>query len=113
MKLHVSALRFLFVKTLKRRYLVEDIPYPKVPRRLPAILTVDEVTRLIDGARNLTDRTMLMMLYSTGMRNAERRHLQVLDIDSRRMLIHIQHGKNGRDRYVPLSATMLETLRVY
>jgi integrase/recombinase XerD len=112
-KLHVSALRFFFVKTLKRPYILEDIPFPKVPRRLPAILTPDEVTRLIDGARNLTDRTMLMVLYSTGMRNAELRHLQVRDIDSRRMLIHIQHGKGGRDRYVPLSARLLETLRVY
>ena len=112
-KLHVSALRFFFVKTLKRPYMLEDLPFPKVPRRLPAILTTDEVTRLIDGARNLTDRTMLMVLYSTGMRNAELRHLQVGDIDSRRMLIHIQHGKGGRDRYVPLSARLLETLRVY
>jgi len=65
-KLHVSALRFFFVKTLKRPYMLEDIPLPKVPRRLPAILTTDEVARLIDGARNLTDRTMLMVLYSTG-----------------------------------------------
>src|SRR5437764_50282 len=112
-RLHVAALRFFFVKTLRRRYLLDDTPYPKVPRRLPAILTVDEVTRLIDAARNLTDRTMLMVLYSTGMRNAELRHLQVRDIDSRRMLIHIQHGKGGRDRYVPLSATLLATLRVY
>ena len=112
-KLHVSALRFFFVKTLKRPYMLEDLPFPKVPRRLPTILSTDEVTRLIDGARNLTDRTMLMVLYSTGMRNAELRHLQVGDIDSRRMLIHIQHGKGGRDRYVPLSATLLDTLRVY
>ena len=72
-KLHVSALRFFFVKTLKRPYLLDDIPYPKVPRRLPTILTVEEVTRLIDAARTLTDRTMLMVLYSTGMRNAEMR----------------------------------------
>jgi len=50
-KLHVSALRFFFVKTLKRRYLLDDIPYQKVPRRLPTILTVDEVTPLIDAAR--------------------------------------------------------------
>ena len=112
-KLHVSALRFFFVKTLKRRYLLDDIPYPKVPRRLPTILTVDEVTRLIDAARTLTDRAMLMVLYSTGMRNAEMRSLQVKDIDSRAMLIHIQRGKGGRDRYVPLSATLLETLRAY
>jgi integrase/recombinase XerD len=112
-KLHVSALRFFFVKTLKRPYMLEDLPFPKVPRRLPPILTTEEVARLIDGAKTLTHRTMLMVLYSTGMRNAELRHLQVRDIDSRRMLIHIQHGKGGRDRYVPLSATLLETLRVY
>jgi integrase/recombinase XerD len=112
-KLHVSALRFFFVKTLKRPYMLEDMPFPKVPRRLPAILSTDEVARLIDGAKNLSHRTMLMALYSTGMRNAELRHLQVRDIDSRRMLIHIQHGKGGRDRYVPLSATLLATLRVY
>jgi integrase/recombinase XerD len=112
-KLRVSALRFFFVKTLKRSYLLDDIPYPKVPRRLPTILTVDEVTRLIDAACTLTDRTMLMVLYSTGMRNAEMRSLQVKDIDSRSMLIHIQRGKGGRDRYVPLSPTLLATLRVY
>ena len=86
---------------------------PEVPRRLPTILTVEEVTRLIDAARTLTDRTMLMVLYSTGMRNAEMRNLQVQDIDSRSMVIHIQRGKGGRDRYVPLSPTLLETLRVY
>jgi site-specific recombinase XerD len=112
-KLHVSALRFFFVKTLKRRYLLDDIPYPKVPRRLPTILTVEEVTRLIDAARTLTDRTMLMVLYSTGMRNAEMRYLQVHHIDSRAMTIHIQRGKGGRDREVPLSATLLAALRAY
>ena len=112
-RLHVAALRFFFVKTLRRRYLLDDTPYPKAPRRLPTILTVEEVARLIDSARTLTDRTMLMVLYSTGMRNAEMRSLQVRDIDSRSRLIHIQRGKGGRDRYVPLSATLLETLRVY
>jgi len=112
-KLHASALRFFFVKTLKRPYLLEDILYPKVPRRLPTILTVEEVERLIDSARNLLDRTMLMTLYATGMRNSEMRHLQVQDIDSQSMLIHIQHGKGGRDRYVPLSPKLLETLRAY
>jgi site-specific recombinase XerD len=112
-RLHVAALRFFFVKTLKRRYLLDDIPYPKAPRRLPSILSVDEVTQLIDAADSLSHRTMLMVLYSTGMRNSELRHLQVADIDSRRMLIHIRLGKGGRDRYVPLSATLLTTLRVY
>jgi site-specific recombinase XerD len=112
-RLHVAALRFFFVKTLKRRYSLDDTPYPKAPRRLPQILRLDEVTQLINAAQSLSHRTMLMVLYSTGMRNAELRHLQVKDIDSRRMLIHIQQGKGGRDRYVPLSPTLLATLRAY
>jgi integrase/recombinase XerD len=110
---HVSALRFFFRKTLKRRLPLDDIPFPKHPRRLPTILTVEEVAKLIDSARNLLDRTLLMVLYSTGMRNCEVRHLQVKDIDSKSMLIHIQHGKGGRNRYVPLSPKLLETLREY
>ena len=68
---------FFFVKTLKRRYLLDDTPYPKAPRRLPQILSVEEVARLIDAADSLSHRTMLMVLYSTGMRNAELRQLQV------------------------------------
>ncbi len=112
-KLHICAIRFFFNKTLRRRYLLEDTPYPKAPRRLPQILSREEVTRLIAAAHSLTHRTMLMLLYSTGIRNAELRHLQVRDIDSRRMLIHVRHGKGGRERYVPLSATLLDTLRAY
>jgi integrase/recombinase XerD len=109
----VAALRFFFNRTLKRHLPPTDIPYPKHPRRLPAVLTVEEVARLIDSARNLLDRTLLRVLYSTGMRNFELRQLQVKDIDSKSMLIHIQRGKGGRDRYVPLSPKLLETLREY
>lgn len=112
-RLHVSALRFFFVKTLRRRYLLDDTPYPKAPQRLPSILSVEDMARLIEAADGLYHRTMVMMLYSTGMRSAELLQLQVADIDSRRMLIHIRQGKGGRDRYVPLSPTLLATLRVY
>jgi integrase/recombinase XerD len=112
-RLHVSALRFFFVKTLRRRYLLDDTPYPKAPQRLPSILSVEEMARLIDAADGLYQRTMLMVLYSTGIRSAELLQLQVADIDSRRMLIHIRQGKGGRDRFVPLSPTLLATLRVY
>jgi site-specific recombinase XerD len=112
-RLHVSALRFFFVKTLRRRYLLDDTPYPKAPQRLPSILSIEEMARLIEAADGLYHRTMLMVLYSTGMRSAELLQLHVADIDSRRMLIHIRYGKGGHDRYVPLSPTLLETLRVY
>ena len=108
-----AALRFFFCKTLKRNYPVEEVPYPRAPRKLPIILTQEEAVRLIDSASNLFHRAMLMTLYSTGMRRAELCHLQVADIDSVRMLIHIRHGKRNRDRDVPLSPKLWETLREY
>ena len=110
---HVAALRFFFVKTLKRPYRPDEILYPKFAKRLPVILTIEEVGRLIDSAQNLFHRTLLMVLYSTGMRNRELRKLQVKDIDSQSMLIHIRYAKGGRDRFVPLSPKLLKTLREY
>ena len=90
-----AALRFLFVKTLRRPYLPDDIPFPKRQRRLPTILDQQEVARLIDSAGNLMHRTMMMMLYATGLRRAEMCHLKVSDIDSKRMVIHVRQGKGG------------------
>ena len=113
MRRRTAALRFLFVKTLRRPYLPDHIPFPKRQRRLPNILDQQEVARLIDSARNLMHRTMLMMLYATGLRRAEMCHLKVSDIDSRRMVIHVRQGKGGRDRDVLLTPKLLETLREY
>jgi len=110
---YVSALRFLFVKTLRRHFLAEYIPFPKSRKRLPTVLSPEEVTRLIDAACNLYHRTLLMTLYSTAARRAELCRLKVQDIDSQRMMIRITQGKGGRDREVPLSPKLLETLRVY
>jgi integrase/recombinase XerD len=111
--LHTAALRFFFCKTLKRSYPVEEVPYPRAPRRLPVILTREEAVRMIDAARNLFHRAMLITMYSTGMRRAELCNLKVEDIDSTRMIIHIRQGKGGKDRDVPLSSRTLETLREY
>jgi integrase len=105
--------RFLFVKTLRRPYIPDDIPVPKRQRRMPIVLSVEEVERLIASARNLMHRTMLMMLYATGLRRAELSHLKVSDIDGERMVIHVRQGKGGRDRDVLLSPKLLETLREY
>jgi site-specific recombinase XerD len=77
------------------------------------VLSPEEVTRLIDSARNLYHRTLLMTLYSTAMRRAELCRLKVRDIDSQRMMIRIDQGKGSRDREVPLSPKLLETLRIY
>ncbi len=111
--LHIAALRFFFVKTLRRPYLKLDLPYPKMPKRLPTVLSEEEVARLIDSANNLLDYTMLMTLYATGMRRAELIRLKVSDIDSQRMIIHIRQGKGNRDRDVPLPPKLLTTLREY
>ena len=110
---HVAALRFLYVKTLKRRYMHEHLPMPKRQRPLPDVLSLEEVQRLLDSASNLYHRAMLMTLYSTGMRRAEMCRLKVPDIDSQRMIVHIRKGKGGRDRDVPLSQNLLDTLREY
>jgi integrase/recombinase XerD len=109
---YVSAIRFLYVKTLRRHFLTEYIPFPKSPRRLPTVLSPQEVTQLINSAGNLFHRTLLMTLYSTAVRRSELCRLQVTDIDSQRMMIRIQ-GKGRHERDVPLSPKLLETLRVY
>jgi integrase/recombinase XerD len=109
----VAALRFFFVRTLKRQEFRQDLPYPKKQRRLPNVLSVEEVTRLINAAGNLTQRALLMILYGTGMRRKEVSLLKIGDIDSRRMIIRVERGKGGHDRDLPLSPALLETLREY
>jgi integrase/recombinase XerD len=108
-----AALRFLFVKTLRRPYLPDHIPFPKRQRRMPTVLSQEEVARLIASSQNLMHRTMLMTLYATGIRCSELCHLKVSDIDSQRMVIHVRQGKGGRDRDVLLTPKLLETLREY
>jgi len=108
-----AALRFFFVKTLKRPYIHDQIPFPKRQRPLPTVLSQDEVARLIDSAQSLMHRAMLMTLYGTGVRRAELCQLKVADVDSKRMVIRVRDGKGGRDRDVLLSDKLLETLREY
>jgi integrase/recombinase XerD len=109
----VAALRFFFVRTLRRREFREELPYPKSHRRLPTVLSLEEVARLIDAAGNLMQRALLMTLYGTGMRRTEVSMLKVRDIDSRRMMIRVERGKGGDSRDLPLSPALLETLREY
>lgn len=110
---HVSALRFFFVRTLHRPEFREFIPFPRVQRRLPHILSKEEVARLINASQNLFQRTLLMVLYGTGMRRAEVARLKLSHIDSQRMIIHVVQGKGGKDRDLPLSPALLETLRAH
>lgn len=111
--LNICALRFLYIKVLKRRDMKEDLLYPKQRLRLPVILSPAEVAQLIAGASNLYHRTMLMTLYSTGLRRAELCRLKVSDIDSKRMMLRVVQGKGGIDREVPLGKKLLPVLREY
>jgi len=113
-EIRMSALRFFFKKMLKRRDIhFDDLPFPKTPRKLPTVLSREEVRRMIDETTNLMHRTILMVLYGTGVRRTELSLLKVTDIDSKRMVIHIRQGKGSRDRDVPLSPKLLEALREY
>ena len=109
-----AALRFFFRKVLHQRLTADDLPLPKLHRRqIPIVLSPDEVARLIDAAPNLRYRTILMTLYSTGMRRSELCHLRPEDIDKERMVVRIRQGKGGKDREVPLSPKLHEQLRTY
>jgi site-specific recombinase XerD len=107
----LAALRFFYVKTLKKAWNIAETHYPKKAFHLPLILSQEEVARLIDAASSPYHRALLMTLYATGMRRAELTHLKVSDIDSQRMVIHVQGGKGRKDRDVLLSPKLLEVLR--
>jgi site-specific recombinase XerD len=109
----LSALRFFFLKTLKRPWMVQDLPTPKRPVRLPEVLSQEEVKRLIQCAGSPLHRIWLLTLYATGIRREELVRLQIGDIDSDRMLIRIRQGKGRKDRDVMLSPRLLEELRNY
>jgi site-specific recombinase XerD len=110
---HLAALRFFYIKTLKRAWSVAETPYPKWVFHLPTVLSQEEVAQLIDAALTPYHRTLLMTLYATGARRAELTHLKVSDIDNQRMVIRIQGGKGRKDRDVMLSPKLLEELRAH
>jgi integrase/recombinase XerD len=108
---YLAALRFFYTKTLKRVWNTTETPYPKRVSALPTVLSQGEVAQLIDAALTPFHRTLLMTLYATGVRRAELTRLKVTDIDSRRMVIHVQGGKGRKDRDVMLSPKLLDEFR--
>ena len=110
----MTALHFFFKKVLQR-YDPElfDMQLTRVPKKLPVVLSPEEVEKLIAAAPNIRYRTMLLLLYATGLRRAETSQLKIADIDSQRMVIHVHEGKNSRDRELPLTPKLLEALRAY
>lgn len=107
------AFRFLFERVLERPNARFDIPMAKLPKRLPQILSREEVARLIDAAGTLRGRTLLMTTYAAGLRVSEVCALQVGDIESApdRMCLKVRQGKGNRDRYTLLSPRLLDSLR--
>jgi integrase/recombinase XerD len=109
----VCALRFFYGVTLGRTAMVERIPYARKRRQLPVILSADEVVRFLTAVPSLKHRTALMTAYAAGLRVSEVVRLKITDIDSSRMLVRVEQGKGGRDRYIMLSPQLLVVLRTY
>jgi integrase/recombinase XerD len=109
----VCALRLFYRVTLKKDWMIKHLPYGKRPKTLPVVLSKEEVLRLFAAMHNLSHRIILMTAYSAGLRASEVARLQVKDIDCGRMLIRVRQGKGQKDRYVMLSATLLEVLGGY
>jgi site-specific recombinase XerD len=108
-----SAIKVLFVQVLGREGCADKIPRPKRAKVLPAVMSVEEVERLLGSLANIKHRTMLQVLYGTGLRVSELIGLRIRDIDSGRNTITVRHGKGAKDRQVPLSPTLLHLLREY
>lgn len=109
----ISALKILLCEVLKREWDLLDIPRPRREKKLPLILSKDEVSRLIKCTRNQKHRTIFMVAYGGGLRISEVINLKVGDIHSKRMMIRIVQAKGFKDRYCQLSPILLEQLRYY
>jgi integrase/recombinase XerD len=113
LNVYVAALRFLYQVTLQRNWDIRMLPYARRPKRLPVVLSREEVARLLQAVRDLKYRTVLMAMYGAGLRVAEVTRLKVPDIDSGRMVLRVVQGKGHKDRYVTLSPRLLAQLRTY
>jgi integrase/recombinase XerD len=113
LRFYVAAFKFLYRTTLKREWAVEKIQYPRAKSKLPVVLDISEVESLFSVTKNLKHKAILMITYSSGLRVSETASLKLTDIDSKRMMVRINQGKGGKDRYSILSQTTLEYLRQY
>jgi site-specific recombinase XerD len=109
----LTALRFLFMVTLRQPDVVIHVPFVREPRRLPVVLSPEEVARLLEAAPGLKYRAALSVAYGAGLRASEVVSLKIADIDSARMVIRVEQGKGRKDRYVMLSEHLLALLRAW
>jgi site-specific recombinase XerD len=108
-----AALKFIYTKTLKRPWFDLEIPKPKVKRKLPQVLSPEDIQQVLNATMNLKHRAIIATLYGAGLRRAEVRTLKVSDIDGQRMVIHVRDGKGHVPREVTLSPKLLEPFRIY
>lgn len=109
----ITGLKFFFGVTLDRSAALKKMSPVRKEQKLPRILSVDQVARLLQGATNLKHRAALSVAYGAGLRASEVTHLKIADIDSERMIIRVHQGKGRRDRYAMLSPSLLELLRAW
>jgi integrase/recombinase XerD len=108
-----SALKFFYTKTLGRDWRVEKLARIKERRRLPVVLSQEEVKAIFEATKNLKHKAILMTIYAAGLRVSEASNLEITDIDSKNMQIRIRNGKGKKDRYAILSKANVEILREY
>ena len=109
----ITGLKFFFGVSLERASALKRMSRVHKPQKLPQVLSVEEVERLLAGASNPKHRAALAVAYGTGLRASEVVHLKITDIDSERMIVRVEQGKGQRDRYAMLSPSLLELLRAW
>jgi integrase/recombinase XerD len=113
MTVAICGIRFFYEQTLSRNWAIFGIVRPAPEKKLPVILSLAEVRQILGCVRLPRYKVCLTTIYSCGLRLQEGTHLQVADIDSARLMIHVRHGKGAKDRYVPLPQRTLQLLRQY
>jgi site-specific recombinase XerD len=109
----LPALKFFFQTTLDRPEVVRKLRTQPTPRRLPKVLSRDEVRRLLEATTSQKYKAAFSVAYGAGLRVSEVVNLKVSDIDSQRMCLRIEQGKGKKDRYAQLSSVLLDTLRAW
>lgn len=112
-KMSAQSISFFMRHVAKRPYAIPTIIYPRPSSTLPSVMSTEEIMKLIDGVKNIKHRTILMLLYSSGMRVSEIANCKIVDIDSKNMRIKIVQGKGAKDRYTIMSQQVLLELRAY